>query len=136
MRHLFVSLAAAALASQPSLAQTPNPIDCSEAVTTVEMNYCAERDYERADEKLNAIYQEVVAGIRDSDGQPPYDPKSWESELRSTQLSWIAFRDAECKGLVPMEWGGGTGTTAAVLICMTELTKARIKAFRDRYVIR
>jgi uncharacterized protein YecT (DUF1311 family) len=136
MRHLFVSLAAAALASQPSLAQTPNPIDCSEAVTTVEMNYCAERDYERADEKLNAIYQEVVAGIRDSDGQPPYDPKSWESELRSTQLSWIAFRDAQCKGLVPMEWGGGTGTTAAVLICMTELTKARTKAFQDRYVNR
>jgi uncharacterized protein YecT (DUF1311 family) len=133
MRYLLVSLAAAAFASQPSLAQTPNPIDCSEAATTVEMNYCAERDYERADEKLNAIYQEVVAGIRDSDGQPPYDPKSWESELRNAQRSWIAFRDAECKGLVPMEWGGGTGTAVAVLSCMTELTEARTKAFQDRY---
>jgi uncharacterized protein YecT (DUF1311 family) len=136
MRHLFVSLAAAALASQPSFAQTPNPIDCAETATTVEMNYCAERDYERVDEKLNAIYQEVVAGLRTSDGRPPYDPKNWESELRNAQRSWIAFRDAECKGLVPMEWGGGTATAAAVLICMTELTKARIKAFRDRYVIR
>ncbi|MGF1621535.1 MAG: lysozyme inhibitor LprI family protein [Rhodomicrobiaceae bacterium] len=136
MRHFFIALAAVALASQSSFAQTPNPIDCSEAVTTVEMNYCAERDYERADEKLNAIYQRVVTAIRDSDGQPPYDPRNWESELRNAQRSWIAFRDAECKGLVPMEWGGGTGTAVAVLSCMTELTKARTKAFQDRYVNR
>ena len=136
MKRISAFLAASVLFSQTALAETPNPIDCSEASTTVEMNYCAEIAYEKADEKLNAIYQEVLAGIKTSDGDPPYDAESWERELRGAQRSWIAFRDAECKGLIPMEWSGGTGTTVAVLGCMTELTEARTKAFGDRYIDR
>jgi hypothetical protein len=32
-----------------------------------------------------------------------------------------------------MEWSGGTGTSSAVLGCMTELTKARAKDLAERY---
>lgn len=116
---LLAALLPAAAAAQP------NPIDCANATSTVEMNYCAEQEFDKADQALNTAYQRVIAAIAKSESDAPYDPKSWEAALRQSQRAWVAFREAECKGLVPMEWGGGTGTTQAVLICMTRLTKAR-----------
>lgn len=114
-------------------AQTPNPIDCAKATATVEINYCADRDYAEADRLLNEAYQKALAMIAKSDGPAPYTAAQWEQELRASQRAWVAFRDADCKGLVPMEWTGGSGTAYAVLGCMIELTKSRSKALRDRY---
>ena len=71
--------------------------------------------------------------IAESDNPAPYSAQAWETELRTSQRAWIAFRDADCKGLVPMEWSGGTGTSYAVLGCMTALTKARTEALAERY---
>lgn len=136
MRSPLLALTAAMAAVPMALAQVPNPIDCNRAATTVELNYCAEKDFDRADQALNATYQRVIAAIAKSDGDAPYDAKSWEAALRQSQRAWVAFREAECKGLVPMEWGGGTGTTQAVLTCMTEATKARTGSLHERYLDR
>jgi uncharacterized protein YecT (DUF1311 family) len=131
-RYLFVVLVAM-LASvigpaliSPAFAADPK-IACAKAVTTPELNWCAERTLQAADAKLNAAYQKVLAMIRESDNAKPYDPASWEKALRASQNAWIAFRDADCSGLVPMSWTGGTGTTAAVLGCKTQKTEARTK---------
>ena len=114
-------------------AQTPNPIDCSKAGNTVEINYCADRDYAEADRALNEAYKKTLAVIAKEGGPAPYSAARWEQELRTSQRAWIAFRDADCKGLVPMEWSGGTGTASAVLGCMTEQTRARTAALLARY---
>ena len=53
--------------------------------------------------------------------------------MRAAQRAWVAFRDAGCKGAMPMEWSGGSGTSAAVLICMREKTEARTKDLKERY---
>ncbi len=116
-----------------SHAQTPNPIDCTKAATTLELNYCADRDYAEADRALNEAYKKALAVIAKSDNPAPYTAAQWEQELRTSQRAWVAFRDADCKGLVPMEWSGGSGTTSAVLGCMIELTKARTTRLRDLY---
>jgi uncharacterized protein YecT (DUF1311 family) len=108
----------------PAAADDPK-IRCDKAVTTVELNVCSERAYQAADAKLNAAYRKALAFIKASGGDKPHDPASWEKALRTSQTTWIAFRDADCKGLVPMSWGGGTGTTSAVLGCMTEKTEQR-----------
>jgi uncharacterized protein YecT (DUF1311 family) len=53
--------------------------------------------------------------------------------LRASQRAWIAFRDADCKGLEPMQWSGGTGATGGVLECMTQLTQERIRVLKQRF---
>jgi uncharacterized protein YecT (DUF1311 family) len=133
MRRLAVLAAAIFLPLTVASAQTPNPIDCAKATSTVEINYCADRDYAEADRVLNEAYQKALATIGKGGGPAPYTAAAWEKELRGSQRAWVAFRDADCKGLVPMEWTGGSGTSYAVLGCMIELTKARTKALAERY---
>jgi uncharacterized protein YecT (DUF1311 family) len=134
MRHLAVLAVVAVLLPIASAAQeTPNPIDCNNARSTVEINYCADRDYVAADRVLNEAYQTALAQTAKSDNAAPYAAAAWQRELRASQRAWVAFRDADCKGLVPMGWSGGSGTSAAVLSCMMDLTKARTQALQERY---
>lgn len=114
-------------------AESPEKIDCNNAMSTVEMNYCAGEDFEQADAELNAVYAKSLAAIPGMATEKPYDAKSWEQALRTSQRAWVAFRDAECDGHVPMFWGGGTGTTVAVLGCKTSLTKARTQEIKEAY---
>lgn len=125
-------LIAVALLAPYMMAGTAAALDCSNASNTHEMNQCADRDFQAADAKLNRVYQSTLAAMRESEQSPPYDAKSWENALRAAQRAWVAYRDAECKDLVPMEWTGGTGTTVAVLGCMTEKTEQRIKDLEGR----
>jgi uncharacterized protein YecT (DUF1311 family) len=133
MRPLLLAILIAMPVKTMARAQVPNPIDCNSAATTVEMDYCADRAYQKADEALNEAYRQALESVKSSEFDAPYDAKSWEKELRGAQRAWIAFRDADRKGLMPMEWTGGTGTTVAVLTCMIEMTQARTKALRERY---
>lgn len=108
-------------------------INCGDIRNTVESNFCADKDLKSADAKLNEVYKKVLAQIAESGLEKPYDRHSWEEALRESQRAWITFRDLDCKGAVPMEWSGGTGTTAAVLICMKDKTEARTKDLEERY---
>lgn len=108
-------------------------IDCTNASSTVEMNFCAEKDFNAADKSLNTAYAAALAGIKGRNLEEPYDAKSFEEALRASQRAWLAFRDADCKDLVAQEWSGGSGTAAASLECMTAKTKERTKELKDRY---
>ena len=124
-------LAAAAIVStlltSPARAEDDPKVDCANAMSTYEQNYCADKDLAAADKKLNDAYQKLLDGIAETGNDKPYDPKSWEKALRESQRAWVAFRDADCDGLAPMSWGGGTGTSAVVLGCKTAKTEARTK---------
>lgn len=125
-------LALGVLVLRPNAAATQD-VDCSDPTSTVEMNVCADAAFDEADRRLNAVYKDALAQIAASDLEAPYDRKSWEAAMRASQRAWVAFRDADCKGLVPMEWSGGTGTSSAVMGCMTEKTEARIRELKERY---
>ena len=89
----------------------------------------------KADAELNAVYAKVRARIAKTEAGPPYDAKSFEEALRKSQRAWVAYRDADCKDLVPMSWTGGSGTSGEVLGCMTSKTKARTKDLAERYLL-
>ncbi len=74
-----------------------------------------------------------LASTKTRDLEKPYDAKSFEAAMRAAQRAWIAYRDADCKDLTAQEWSGGTGTTSAVLGCMTEKTMQRTKDLKERY---
>jgi uncharacterized protein YecT (DUF1311 family) len=125
-----VVLALLALGAHPAGAAD---VDCSDAQTTVEMNFCSEKEFDAADKNLNAQYEKALAYIAESNLDKPYDPKSWTEAMRAAQRAWLTYRDADCKGLMPMEWSGGTGSSSAVMGCMTEKTIARTKDLKERY---
>lgn len=125
---LVTLIAAPAFAGEPE-----RRIDCDNAVSTYEMNICAEREFDAADAVLNAIYKKALAAIPEMASDAPYDAKGWEAALRASQRAWIAFRDAECEGHTPMFWTGGTGATADIIGCKTSMTEARTKGLQDRY---
>ncbi len=122
------------LAKLGSLSARADTIDCNNASSTVEINFCADKDYQAADKALNAAYEAALTQIRSrGDMEKPYDTKSFEDAMRNAQRSGVAYRDAECKDLVAQEWSGGTGATAAILGCMTEKTIQRTKELKERY---
>ena len=124
------------IASTPSLVENANAqpeIDCQNAMSTAEMNACADKAFEAADKELNAAYQSALAAIPGVASEKPYGAKSWEAALRASQRAWVAFRDAECVGHLAFFWQGGSGASADIIGCKTELTKARTQVLRERY---
>jgi len=126
---LTLGLASLWTTTGPALAA----IDCANAETTVELNFCADKDYQAADKALNTAYADAVAYNRTRDMDNPSDKTKLEAAMRSAQRAWVAYRDADCKDLVALEWSGGTGATAAILGCMTEKTVQRTKELKERY---
>ena len=119
-----------ATAATASLAQQP-AVDCKKATSTPELNYCAERAFDRADKALNAAYRATMARIDKSDLEVA--PKAeWKKAVQEAQRKWITFRDADCDGAVAFEWFGGTGATSAVLGCKEQMTLARTKELQSR----
>lgn len=112
-----------ATVSQPLVAQ--DKLDCTTASTTVDLNACAEIELEAADAALNAAYKQALEKIKTHDHDKPFDAKSYEAAFRTAQRAWLAYRDADCKGVVPFIAGGGTATTGEILGCLTDKTKAR-----------
>ncbi|MGQ0457652.1 MAG: lysozyme inhibitor LprI family protein [Hyphomicrobium sp.] len=119
--------------TSPVVAGDDTKLDCENAMSTHDLNACAGREFETADAAMNEAYKKALAAIPSMASDPPYDAKSWEAALRASQRAWVAFRDAECQGHVAMFWTGGTGATADIIGCETEMTKARTEALKARY---
>ncbi len=116
--------------SAPASAQ---PGSCAEAVSTAEMNMCADQSYQAADAALNDAYGVALKYVRSRHLEKPYDTKSFEDALMRAERAWVAFRDADCKDLTSQEWAGGTGTTSAILECMLDKTVVRTKELKARF---
>ena len=127
LRHItrHLALAAAGLVAVSPLALAQDKLDCKAAVTTVDLNACAEIELEAADADLNAAYKKALEKIKKHDHDKPFDAKAYETAFRAAQRAWVAYRDADCKGVVPFVAGGGTATTGEILGCLTDKTKAR-----------
>ena len=110
-------------------------VDCANATSTHVFNICGERALEKADSELNAAYAKVLVKVTRDAADPPFDAKTWDAKLRVSQRAWIAFRDADCKELVPMAWTGGSGASAEVLGCLEAKTHARTKELLERYLL-
>jgi uncharacterized protein YecT (DUF1311 family) len=116
--------------SHPAAAQN---IDCANAQSTVEINFCADKDYAAADKALNTAYAAALKQVRSRDMEKPYDAKSFEEALKGAQRAWIAYRDADCKDFIAQVWTNGNGSSAAILGCMTEKTIQRTKELKDQF---
>ena len=124
----MIRAASIALLAAPAVAQE---IDCTRAVTQVEMTACADRAYRSADADLNAAYREALDRARrlDEGGHAAAVPNA--VLLRDAQRAWMPFRDAACSAEAGT-WGNGSGASVAYLWCLERLTVDRTRGL-DAY---
>ena len=130
------AVAALLLAGAAASAEDTEPkIDFENASSTVEMNYCGEQAYMKADAELNRVYQEIVKGIDSQDDVEGDRRKSWKETLKAAQKAWIDFKEKDCGELIYLEWYGGTGAASASYGCMIQKTETRTKELKERYEV-
>ena len=108
--------------------------DCGHATTQIEMNACAELEFEEADKALNALWPKFVADARERDADQGKEMKALGvpttlAALREAQHAWIAFRDAECSYESYAAFGG-TMQPMLGSLCKARMTKSRIEELK------
>jgi uncharacterized protein YecT (DUF1311 family) len=125
----MISTLLLALALQASLDDRAREANCSDPQAQMEMNMCAEIDFERADAELNRIYRESIAGVRQADREldrTSDQRPSNEAILREAQRAWVAFRDAQCTWEANGEARGGSMEPMVHGQCLARMTRERV----------
>lgn len=144
LHHLSLLIIFLALGPSAGLGQNPATatgttktavpkIDCAMATAAPELNHCAEIRLKKADSELAGALEKVRSQIVKRAGAAPHDRQTWITGLDAADKAWKIYREADCKGLVPFEWQGGTGSALAVLECMAQLTEQRAFELTERY---
>ena len=118
------------MASLLLVAQQP---DCSDPQNQVEMNHCAEIDFQRADAELNRIWPQMLASARegDADINREFDDRpTSEQVLREAQRAWITYRDRHCS-YEGYEARGGSMESLLYNGCRAQLTNERIQQLQQ-----
>ena len=126
---LFAALAVLSLCL-PASAQ--EDVDCENAMTQAEMNYCEAQSYQAADAELNAVWDEARAAAKETDASLHDDLKGADAALLAGQRGWLAYRDGQCE-LSGFEARGGSMEPMLVSGCLRELTEKRTEELR-RYI--
>lgn len=121
MRTLWISVVMAGSLAGVAGAQQ---VDCRNAVAQVELNFCAEADFQDADADLNLAYKDARAVMRQIDADLPVPQRGAEAALRDGQRAWITFRDQACLAEAYI-WTGGSGQPMAYSGCKARLTAQR-----------
>ena len=106
-----------------------------ETQSQLEMNMCAELDFERADAALNAAWREAIAAARaadrEIDRQSDRRPTE-EAKMREAQRAWLLFRDAQCTVEGYAESRGGSMEPMVYSGCRARLTRERTAQLRPQ----
>jgi len=117
------ALALAVLTLAPTIVAAQE-IDCAQAMAQVELTFCAEQDWQRADADLNDAYKAALALMRQIDAGLAADQQGAEAHLRAGQRAWVSFRDEACaaEGYV---MHGGSAEPMVIYGCRAGLTRQR-----------
>jgi uncharacterized protein YecT (DUF1311 family) len=97
---------------------------CDKAYTTIELNQCAESEYQKADKNLNVAYQAALTVSESID--EVQQRKDTRQSLIEGQRFWVKFRDKDCDAVYNL-WSGGTIRGVMYWGCMIDRTKQRTK---------
>ncbi|MDI6838705.1 lysozyme inhibitor LprI family protein [Ciceribacter thiooxidans] len=134
LRFCRHGLAAALLSSlafaAPVAAEDEPEVDCENAMTQFDMNVCSQRDYEKADEALNAQWAKTKKVMAAWDAELDSGNKGAVESLVSAQRAWIQYRDNHCDAVGYSVWGGSMYPTI-VASCLEDLTAKRTKELEE-----
>lgn len=108
--------------------------DCTEAMTTLEMNACGALALARAEEQMFRYLDVALARARlsdrDADGPEPVESARY---LDASQVAWAAYADQACLAVYE-DVKGGTIRTIVWLGCRIELTEARTRTIWSNHL--
>jgi len=110
-----------------ALAQTEDP--CVTQRNTIEMNECAQKQFEQGDRQLNQAYQTLLKKLSQKDEQDMHY-SAVKQYLVAAQRAWVTFRENDCKAMYTYN-EGGTIRTIAYLGCMTSHAAERTKDLQE-----
>jgi uncharacterized protein YecT (DUF1311 family) len=96
--------------------------NCGKFTVQMDLNKCAEDNYQSADKALNKIYQALMA---DQDDAPS------KQRLKQSERAWIVYRDRECDFEVGPQETGGSIWPSEMSGCLEELTARRIRELKQ-----
>ncbi|MFN4153606.1 MAG: lysozyme inhibitor LprI family protein [Paracoccaceae bacterium] len=99
-------------------------VNCSNAMTQMDINACAAADFNAADAALNAAYGQARDAMRRMDSGLPAHQAGAEIALRDAQRAWISFRDLACIA-EGFQMRGGSAEQMLVVGCKARLTQQR-----------
>ncbi len=96
--------------------------DCNNAMTTMDINSCMNKEFERIEKELNQVYKRQMKSLSTD--------TETKTALRNAQRLWIKFREADCEAVI-MPSKGGSIVTAEYLDCMISHAKQRIRELKE-----
>ena len=108
-------------------------IDCDNAQTQQEMNFCAGQDFDKADAALNMAWKKAKAAMTEADKSvAEFDAAQVGAvdSLVKAQRGWIDYRDGQCEDYA-FQSRGGTMEPLLLMSCKADLTKIRTKELLD-----
>jgi uncharacterized protein YecT (DUF1311 family) len=119
--------ALALLVAGPAAAQQ---VDCSNPMVQIEMNYCAEQAWLRADAELNGAWSMARDYAKGLDSQLSAAERGIFQALLDGQRAWIVFRDKTCEAEGgPMR--GGSAEPLLIYGCRERLTWERVEGLNQ-----
>ena len=90
---------------------------------------CLEKTLIISEGELKRSFAQSIAGInsKDYDYVPKPERDKWKVASERAQSAWMAYRDTQCKAVLPYLWWGGSGAGGASLECLLSKTQSRIK---------
>ena len=124
----------------PLLLQSAEPAvpgwNCDDPQVQQEMNWCAARDFEVADERLNAQWKITSAEMKARDtsfvtyGNESDTREGYFESLLEAQRAWLRYRDAHCR-VEGYYARGGSLEPLLVSTCKARLTRKRTEELRE-----
>ena len=92
-----------------------------------EMTYCAEQDWNGADQDLNDAYKAAMTLMKAVDADLPANQQGAAAHLKSAQRAWITFRDEACAAEGYL-MHGGSAEPMVIYGCRATLTRQRAES--------
>ncbi len=129
-RCIALAIFALGLAVFSQNAPAQENIDCGYPVNQMEMTYCAEQGWQKADAELNAAYKKAMAAMKETDSYLPKEMQGAAEALRGAQRAWIPYRDKACEAY-GFQARGGSMEPMLIYGCLATLTAQRTEELKE-----
>jgi uncharacterized protein YecT (DUF1311 family) len=92
---------------------------------------CLAKEVKKAEIDMSYFYQRALEAIEANQQRSDTEQSKLRADLVGTQKAWLAYKKAQCNGLVFDQWWGGSGQPQAVLSCELEHIRMRINELEN-----